>query len=72
MVILIPLPEISKLGALWPMALLLFQIRKAEAMAILIPNPEAGWECGHDLCLSSLEEWVSVAMVTPVPFLQGR
>ena len=26
-------------------------------------------EGGHDLCTSFLEEWVSVAMVTPILFL---
>ena len=30
---------------------------------------EGRWEGGHDLCPSSLEEWVSVAMVTPIPLL---
>ena len=34
---------------------------------------EGRWEGGHDLCPSFLEEWVSLAMVTPSLFYkEGR
>ena len=43
------------------------------AMDTPIPLLYGGWEGGHDPCPSSLEEWVSVAMVTPsLVYKEGR